>query len=337
MTFDNSALFGIISKGSVFMVDELDKEDPIEAIKRRNEERARRLRESLRYGDFGLAEEKKSEGEAVLEDLGVPLGEPAVSEVAPLPIPDDSLVDHIPEEVEPTPVGEEELVVPEIPPIRDEGIPVFEEVGVGEDVGEVPPPPPVEDIGAEIPPPPPGVAAEERAPVVFPEELPAAPPVGEVPAEGVPVTAEGEEEGFGLPSLEELGLEGLAPSAWEEKALAEVVEPKVEEPKTEPEEILAEVGIGRHVEPAPAKEATPIEVEGPKIEGIPPVAEEAPAKEAPPVEERPEEVVVEKVEEELRQLVIEIRGNKVKVGRKNLTMPDAIDLLSIIVEKYRKK
>jgi len=314
------------------MVDELEKEDPIEAIKRRNEERARRLRESLRYGDFGLAEEKKSEGEAVLEDLGVPLEGPVVSEVAPPPMPDDSLLDRVPEKVEPTPVGEEELVVPEIPPIRDEGIPVFEEVGVGKDVGEVPPPPPVEDIGAEIPPPPPGVAAEERAPAVFPEELPAPPPAGEVPAEEVSVTAEGEEEGFGLPSLEE-----LAPSAWEEKVPAEVVEPKVEEPKTEPEEILAEVGIGRYVEPAPAEEETPIEVEGPRIEGIPPVAEEAPAKEAPPVEERPEEVAVEKVEEELRQLVIEIRGNKVRVGRKNLTMPDAIDLLSIIVEKYRKK
>lgn len=327
MTFDNSALFRIIGKGSVLMVDELEKEDPIEAIKRRNEERARRLKESLRYGDFGLGEEKRSEAEAVLEDLGVPIEEPAVSEVAPPPIPADVLADYLPEEVEPFPIGEEELVVPEIPPIRDEGIPVFKEVGVGEDVGEVPPPPVGRDFRGEIPPPPPGFGAEERAATVFPEELPTPPPAGEVPAEEVLVTAEGEEEGFGLPSLEE-----LAPSAWGEKAPAEVVEPKIEEPKTEPEEILAEVGIRRYVEPAPAEEEAPIEVEGPRIEDIPPVA-----KEAPPVEERPEEVAVEKVEEELRQLVIEIRGNKVKVGRKNLTMPDAIDLLSIIVEKYRKK
>jgi hypothetical protein len=289
------------------MAEEINKEDPIEAIKRRNEDRARRLKESLVYGDFGLGEEAKPPEEAgglgEVEVIGAPIPEPQIGEIPPPPIPTDSLSDHLPGEIVSTPVGEEEAFPPEKPSFAEA---ISDVKGAGEydkRVEAVTPPPPEPRLPREKPPeiPPPPTAVKPTTPKAPPEER------------------------FELPSLEELGFEGLEPSFWGE-------EPPVRETVKEPP---------RKEEKAPPLETAPIEVEGPKIGEIKAQAAEVPpAKKTAPPAKKPvaEPAVTAKAgEEELRQLMIEIIGSKVKIGRKNLTMSDAIDLMSLIVEKYKGK
>ena len=298
------------------MADDFNKEDPIEAIKRRNEERARRLKESLVYGDFGLSEEAKPQEEAGSlgepEVIGAPTVEPKTAEIPPPPIPVDSLSDYLPGKIVSTPVGEEEVFPPEKPSFAEAISDVRRTEEYDKRVEEVTPPPPARRLLAEepgeIPPPP----------------APKWPRIRETAREEIPVGTKPPEEKFELPSLEELGFEGLTPSFWGEEQVKE----------TAKEAAKAE-------EKAPALESTPIEVEGPKIGEITAQAAEAPSfrKVTPPVKETIKEPakVTKATEEELRQLVIEIIGSKVKIGRKNLTMSDAIDLMSLIVEKYKDK
>lgn len=298
------------------MADDFNKEDPIEAIKRRNEERARRLKESLTYGDFGLGEETKPQEEAGSlgepEVIGAPTIEPKTGEIPPPPIPVDSLSDYLPGKIVSTPVGEEEVFLPEEPSFAETVSDVKRTEEYDKRVEEVTPPPPAPHLPAEEP-------VEIPPPPVLKQ-----PTIREAAREEIPAGTKPAEEKFELPSLEELGFEGLTPSFWGEEPVKE----------TAKEGAKAE-------EKAPALQTTPIEVEGPKIGEIKAQAAEAPSvrKAIPPVKETIEEPakITKATDEELRQLAIEITGNKVKIGRKNLTMSDAIDLMSLIVEKYKNK
>ncbi|UCH79445.1 MAG: hypothetical protein JSU81_05710 [Candidatus Coatesbacteria bacterium] len=324
-------------------------EDPIEAIKRRNEERARRLKERIASGEFDKFATPLEEVEETL-----PSGPEAIEapesefDLSSFPAPPEPAAISFDEEAE--------AAVSEAPP---EGLP---------------PAPP--EILAEGPPEaPPEFAPPPEEPAAVAPGLDIAPPPPEGPS------------GDALAGLEltELDLEGvgevIAPQAWDGGEAFADLAPPVEPPEAPPpaEEIPAEVEVppGLEIEVEPA--APPEEVEVPAAE----VAEEIPAAVAPelePVVPEPElvsvaaeepslgeeeaEAIKATIEEELREVPpaapampprpaevpaaaevseaeifigIEVEGNKVRIERRNITLAAAVDLFKSIIDRYQNR
>ena len=301
-------------------------EDPIEAIKRRNEERARRLKERIASGEFDRFETPL---EAVDESL--PSGPGAIE--AP---ESDFDLSSFPAPPEPSAISfDEEREIPMAEPPR------------------VAPP--------EFAPPPEREAAAEE-----PEFAPPPEPAAEEPEFASPMA----DMLSGL-ELTELDLEGvgefIAPEPWDFAAEAPSVEaaapapPPAERVPPVPERAAvseAPPDLEIEVEPAVAaaaeiSEPTLREEEAEAIKAtieeelreIPPVA--------PPMPPRPEEVPVgyaveaapaeeeaavpaEKEEAEIF-IGIEVRGNKVRIERRSITLAATVDLFRSIIDRYQNK
>jgi hypothetical protein len=317
-------------------------EDPIEAIKRRNEERARRLKERIASGEFDRFETPLEE-----VDESLPTGPGAIE--AP---ESDFDLSSFPAPPEPSAISfdeEREAPSPEAPP---EAPPEFA------------PPPAAEGGEPEFAAPPEGAEEPEFAP---PEE--------EVPEAAPPPAFEPVMEAVSGMDLTELDLEGVggfvAPEPWEAEVPApppmEAVPPASEE--APPVEVPSDLEI--EVEPvaaAPAeKEAAPVmeeeEVVAAAAEiGEPTLGEEEaeaikatieeelreipPA--APPMPPRPEEVPVGyEAEAEIAApaargpseifIGIEVEGNKVRIERRNITLAATVDLFRSIIDRYQNK
>jgi len=238
------------------MPDEKNEEiDPIEAIRRRNLERAKRLKEILKFGDFGLGATEIEAEEETTEDFET-----------------DALIDKI---------MSEEAEVPTTPQV------------------------------------------EEKVPISEPTE-----------------------------EFEELDLASFAPSFWEEEE-AEVPPPPIPEIKELVEEKVEEEVIVSEKKPAleipeitPIKEGVVVEkeiAEIPTIKRAVPVEEELvkPPAEKKPVEVELPEMVEAKTPEEVKaeeaiQIMIEVSGNNVRIGRRNITLSDTIELLENIIRRYKE-
>jgi hypothetical protein len=232
--------------------------DKEEEIKKRNLERAKRLKEMLTYGDFGLSEDTPSDE----EEVDMPFEEDKVPE--DMPSPD--------EEPETTPSD-------------------------------------IEDTDTETPPPPFDTTSED----LDEEDIDFPPPP---PESGEPPPSE--EEGDILSDLDELDLGDLEPTIWEDVSEEVAEEPEI--PAEEPEPPMPEE------EPVMEEPVTPITEEEPLEET--PVAEE-------PAIEKEEPEPVEEVREDLIQIMIEVHSNTVKLGRKNITLKESINLFELIIERYK--
>ncbi|RLC41190.1 MAG: hypothetical protein DRH51_01575 [Candidatus Coatesbacteria bacterium] len=192
------------------MPEEEEKEeiDPIEAIRRRNLDRARRLKESLKFGDFGLGGEKEEEETAPDEVIDQMMGEEA---------PAEAPIKEAPEEVPPPPVDEE---------ITAEGREEFEELDLSSFAPSV-----WEE--EETPPPPPDIEAPEEVGVAEPETGFPQPEIGAPPTEE-------EEEIRVQEEREEVLEEAREPEIAEPPVPEPPVEEKVEEPAVEEPPIAEE-------------------------------------------------------------------------------------------------
>ena len=285
-------------------------EDPIEAIKRRNEERARRLKERIASGEFDRFETPL---EAVDESL--PSGPGTIE--AP---ESDFDLSSFPAPPEPSAISfDEEREIPMAEPPRvatPEFAPPPEPEAAAEEPEFAPPPAfapmadilsgleltelDLEGVGEFIAPEPWDFVAE--APSV--EAAAPAPP----PAEQVPPVPEWAAVSEAPPDLE-IEVEPTVAAA------AEIGEPTLRE------------------EEAEAIKAT-IEEE---LREIPPVA--------PPMPPRPEEVPVgyaaeaAPAEKEKAEIFIgiEVRGNKVRIERRSITLAATVDLFRSIIDRYQNK
>lgn len=304
-------------------------EDPIEAIKRRNEERARRLKERIASGEFDRfetpledVEESLTPGPGVIEapesDFDLSFF-PAPPEPSAIPL-DEERAEAVPEP-------------PEIPPMTPPEMPPEFAPGAGAAAFLETPgfePPPLEE------------PAEEAFAGLELTELDLE-GVGEVIAPQPWDTAEAlavEEEGpveVGPPGLEievEAGAEALA---------EEIVEPLLEE------EVVAAAGPAVVSEPALREEeaeAIKATIEE-ELREVPPVAppmpprlEEIPVGVAPEPVPEPALPTVEEpaVKEEAEIFIgIEVMGNKVRIERRNITLAGAIDLFKSIIDRYQNR
>ncbi len=325
-------------KGVGSMAEEI--EDPIEAIKRRNEERARRLKERIASGEFDKFEtpleevdESLTPGPGVIEapesdfDLS---SFPAPPEPSAIPL-DEERAEGVPEPPEMPP-----MAPPEIPP---EFAPGAEAAAFLEAPGTEPPPveEPVEEAlaGLELT----ELDLEGVGEVIAPQpwDTAEAPLVeAAAPAEEPFVEEEAPIE-LGPPGLEievEAGAEGPP---------EEIVEPLLEEEVVAAAEPAAVSEPALREEEAEAIKAT-IEEE---LREVPPVA--------PPMPPRPEEVPVAvapepvpepaipmaeepAVEEEAEIFIgIGVMGNKVRIERRNITLAGAIDLFKSIIDRYQSR
>jgi len=307
-------------------------EDPIEAIKRRNEERARRLKERIASGEF--------------DKFATPLEE--VEETLP----------SGPEAIE---APESEFDLSSFPAPPEPAALSFDEEAeavVSEAVPEGPPPAPPE-MPPEVPPefaPPLG---EPAAVFGGPDFVPPPPegPSGDVLA--------------GL-ELTELDLEGvgevIAPQAWDGgDAFPDLAPPEV---PPLAEEVPAEVEVppGLEIEVEPAAPLEEVEEEVPVAAALEPVMPEpelaAVAAEEPSLREEEAEAIKATIEEELREVPpaapampprpaevpaaveareaeifigIEVEGNKVRIERRNITLAAAVDLFKSIIDRYQNR
>lgn len=307
-------------------------EDPIEAIKRRNEERARRLKERIASGEF--------------DKFATPLEE--VEETLP----------SGPEAIE---APESEFDLSSFPAPPEPAALSFDEEAeavVSEAVPEGPPPAPPE-MPPEVPPefaPPLG---EPAAVFGGPDFVPPPPegPSGDVLA--------------GL-ELTELDLEGvgevIAPQAWDGgDAFPDLAPPEV---PPLAEEVPAEVEVppGLEIEVEPAAPPEEVEEEVPVAAAFEPVMPEpelaAVAAEEPSLREEEAEAIKATIEEELREVPpaapampprpaevpaaveareaeifigIEVEGNKVRIERRNITLAAAVDLFKSIIDRYQNR
>jgi hypothetical protein len=158
-------------------------------------------------------------------------------------------------------------------------------------------------------------------------EVPTTPQV----EEKVPISEPTEE-------FEELDLASFAPSFWEEEE-AEVPPPPIPEIKELVEEKVEEEVIVSEKKPAlEIPEITPIKEEvvvEKKIAEIPTIER------AVPVEVELPETVEAKTPEEVKaeeaiQIMIEVSGNNVHIGRRNITLSDTIELLENIIQRYKE-
>jgi hypothetical protein len=309
-------------------------EDPIEAIKRRNEERARRLKERIASGEFDRFETPLEE-----VDESLPSGPGAIE--AP---ESDFDLSSFPAPPEPSAISfdeDRETPSPEPPPA---GPPEFASL-LGAEVGE-----------PEFAPPP-----EVEAGV--PEPGMAPPPVPEPMAEVV----------SGM-DLTELDLEGMgdfvAPEPWE----AAVPAPPAEEIPPVPEEVAAaEIppDLEIEVEPVTVAPPEPVVVSEREEEEVVAVAAEVGE---PTLREEEAEAIKATIEEELREIPpaappmpprreevpvgyearaevaapaarepseifigIEVEGNKVRIERRNITLAATVDLFRSIIDRYQNK
>ncbi|NIT37327.1 MAG: hypothetical protein GTN49_12660 [candidate division Zixibacteria bacterium] len=312
-------------------------EDPIEAIKRRNEERARRLKERIASGEFDkfetpleAVEESLPSG---LEAIEAPESDfdlssfPAPPEPSAIPLDEEKVLpvaEHAPQEppaappevppaFAPPPEAAFAAEAPEIPPPLEDTFASLELTELDlEGVSEVMAPqpwdtaeaPPVEAaVPTEAPPPP-----EEVVPPAF--ELP---PELEIEVEPA-VAAAGE---FEAPPAEEEVPVGPEPAAVGEPALREE---EAEAIKATIEEELREVAP-----PAPP-------VPPPREEVLAGVAAEAAPEPAPPPAAEPA------YREEAEIFIgIEVLGNKVRIERRNITLAAAIDLFRALVDRYQNR
>jgi hypothetical protein len=312
-------------------------EDPIEAIKRRNEERARRLKERIASGEFDRFETPLEE-----VDESLPSGPGAIEapesdfDLSSFPAPPEPSAISFDEERE-APLAEP---MPAAPP---EFAPPPEPEGAAEEP-ELAPPPEVEA----------GVPEPELAPPSAPE------PMAEVVS------------GMDLTELDLGGMgEFVAPEPWDVEAPAP---PLAEELPPIPEEVpAAEISpdLEIEVEPvaaAPLEEVTVSEREEEEVVaaaaevGEPTLGEEEaeaikatieeelreipPA--APPMPPRPEEVpvgyeaeaeIAAPAAKEVAEIFIgiEVEGNKVRIERRNITLAATVDLFRSIIDRYQNK
>jgi hypothetical protein len=306
-------------------------EDPIEAIKRRNEERARRLKERIASGEFDRFETPLEE-----VDESLPSGPGAIEapesdfDLSSFPAPPEPSAISFDEEREaplrePPSAGppefgpplEADMGEPEFTPLPEaEGPefappPAFEpameaisgmdltELDLG-DMGEFVAPEPWE---AEAPAPPP---AELVPPV--PEEVAAAEVPPDLEIEVEPVTA-ARPEIAAPPVREEEELVGVA---------AEAGEPALREEEAEAIKATIEEEL-REIPPvAPPMPPRPAEV---------PVGYEAVAEVAAPAPRKAAEIFIG----------IEVEGNKVRIERRNITLAATVDLFRSIIDRYQNK
>ncbi len=323
-------------------------EDPIEAIKRRNEERAQKLKEKIASGEFfgfteAIDEIAEAPSEQTLEtasefdlssfppppDTGtIPIGEEE-----PVSAPSDGGLDI---EITPLPtepvsaIAEPESaaadldieVTPQVEQMPVAEVPVAEPVNV-----EAPPPPP-DEIAAVTFPTADGIAVEEPSPVDlsaisfdgddygdFPipdtwegEAVPAAEAV-----EPVQVVSEPEVFITAEPEVE-IAISSVEETIEEAAPVTEIVEPElVEEPIAAVAEPIPEIIV-----PEPEPEIVPVET-APVVAAIEP----EPA------------LVAEPDSDQLTISVdIDVKGNNVRVRRENIDMEGTIDLFKKIIEKY---
>jgi hypothetical protein len=317
------------------MADEI--EDPIEAIKRRNEERARRLKERIARGEFDRFDTPLEEVDETLapgpESLEAPESEFDLGSFPAPPEPSAIPLEEVRAEERPEPAEFMPMAPPELPP---ELAPPFEPEAAAELVEPelAPMGLPAEDVfaGLELT----ELDLEGVSEVIAPQpwDTAEAPPAeAAAPTEAPPAEEEVPVE-VGPPPGLEIEVEARA----EVPPLAEVTVPPFEE--AAPEEELVAVGeptLGE--EEAEAIKAT-IEEE---LREIPPAA--------PPMPPRPEEVPVgvaaeaapPKVEvppaaEEAEIFIgIGVMGNKVRIERRNITLAGAIDLFMSIIDRYHNK
>ncbi len=327
-------------------------EDPIEAIKRRNEERARRLKERIARGEFDRFDTPLEEVDETLapgaEAIEAPESEfdlssfPAPPEPSAIPL-EEERAEGGPEAVEvppeappemppemppefalpPEPTAAAELPEPELPPAGGPSEDVFAGLELTEldleGVSEVIAPQPWDT--AEAPP------AEAAAPVEAPpveEEAPAeiTPPGLEIEVEA---GAEALPEEVAAPAFEEAIRAEEEPIAVGEPTLreeeAEAIKATIEEelrevppaaPPMPPPPEEVPVGVGAEAPPEPAPEPVP---------GPAPFEPEEPAA---------------RVEAEIF-IGIEVTGNKVRIERRNITLASAIDLFKSIIDRYHNK
>ncbi len=350
------------------MVDE--REDLIEAIKRRNEERARRLRERIAKGEFDKFETPFEAVDDVLptgpETIAAPESEFDLSSFPPPPEPAAFTLDEsrvAPRGLELPPPPALELEPPSAPPVFDMG------------------PPPAFAEGPEIAPPAPpltGVIGEEtfagleltaldlegmgdflapqtwegaEAPTAAAPE-PIAPPPAFAPPTAPPEFTPGleiEVEPVGAPPEMELP----APPPFEEVAVAAAppaprfpapeevpafAEPKLREEEAEAIKSTIEREL-REMEPAappmPPRPAAPVAPEIPVTVTAPPapapvaevVAPFTPVIAAAPVAAAPPEIFIG----------IEVRGTKVRIERRNITLAAAVELFQAIINRYESR
>jgi hypothetical protein len=307
-------------------------EDPIEAIKRRNEERARRLKERIASGEFDKFETSLDEVDESLapgpEAIEAPEGDFDLSSFPAPPEPSAIPLDEEKAEA----VQEPFMAPPDMPPEFASGA---EAASFLESPG--PEPPPVEEpaeealAGLELK----DFDLEGVGEVIAPQpwdaaELPAveaeAPPVEEeVPAEVVPTGleievgpgAEAPLEELVKPLLEEEVVAAAEPAAVSEPTLREE---EAEAIKATIEEELREVPpVAPPMPPRP--EVVPV---GVAAEAVPELA--APAAEEPVVEEEAEIFIG-----------IGVVGNKVRIERRNITLAAAVDLFRSIIDRYQNR
>jgi hypothetical protein len=306
-------------------------EDPIEAIKRRNEERARRLKERIASGEFDKFETPLEEVDESLatgpEAIEAPESDfdlssfPAPPEPAAIPLDDERAVAEPPEappvappEMPPEfgPPAEALAEPPSVEEPAEEALAGLELTELDlEGVGEVIAPQAWDT--AEAP------AAEAAEPTVgLPEEE-------EVPAEMVPPGLEIEvETGAGAP------LEEITGPPFEEEVVAAAEPAAVSEPALREEEAEAiKATIEEELREIPPA-APPMP---PRPEEIPVgVAAEVAPEPAPPAPEEPA------VEEEAGIFIgIGVAGNKVRIERRNITLAAAIDLFKSIIDRYQNR
>ncbi len=296
-------------------------EDPIEAIKRRNEERARRLKERIARGEFDRFETPLEE---VDESL---LGGPEAMEG-----PESEFdLSSFPAPPEPSAISLGDMRMP----------PVAEPL-------EVPPMAPPEFEPEFAFPPEPAAFAEPPAPARLlarepGEDVFAGLELTEIDLEGVTeiIAPQPWDTAEALPLGEVLPMEPVAAGLEIEiepvvEAPREVVAPAARELAAVSEPTLRE-------EEAEAIKAT-IEEE---LREVPPVAPPMPrrrievpvgvAAEAAPRPAAPKEEVPVKEEEAEIFIGIEVLGNKVRIDRRNITLAGAVDLFKSIIDRYQNR
>ena len=322
------------------MPEEID--DPIEAIKRRNEERARRLKERIASGEFDKFEtsldevdESLTPGPGVIEapesdfDLS---SFPAPPEPSGIPL-DEKRAEAIPEPPMAPPEMPPEFAPdaaallgppgPEPPPVEEPA----EEALAGLELTDLD----LEGMGDLIAPQPWDTAEAPAFEAAAPAELPPAelPPEEEAPFEIIPPGLEIEvEPGAGAPLEEITG----PPFVEELVAVAEaagVSEPALREEEAEAIKATIEEEL-REIPPA----APPMP---PRPEEIP-VAVAAEVTPEPVPEPAPPAAVEPTVEEEAEIFIgIGVMGNKVRIERRNITLAAAIDLFKSIIDRYQHR
>jgi hypothetical protein len=303
-------------------------EDPIEAIKRRNEERARRLKERIARGEFDRFE---TPFEEVDESLvagpgGIEAPEsdfdlssfPAPPEPSAIPLDDERVL----------PVAEPPEAPPTPPEIRPEFAPLPEPKAFA-----VPPEPelpsvevPAEDVlaGLELT----ELDLEGVSEIIAPQrwDTAEAPPAEEVlPLEPVAAGLEIEVEPAAEAPLKEAAIPPLEEEVPVAPELAAVGEPALREEEAEAIKATIEEEL-REVPPvAPPMPPWPEEV---------PVGVTAEAVREPAA---PKEEVPAKEEEAEIFIGIEVLGNKVRIERRNITLAGAVDLFKSVIDRYQNR